>query len=128
MIQLSKIFKATDASTYVNEGVYTMYRLAGKDVGAKNFTTVMYDYAPNWSTKRRHTHDARESIYIILEGLAKVHLNGEDHELGPGMVVYLSPGDMHGVTGSGPEGLKMIEVWAPQDPDVTYYEDGKVVK
>jgi len=128
VIQLSKIFKATDASTYVNEGVYTMYRLAGKDVGAKNFTTVMYDYAPNWSTKRRHTHDARESIYIILEGLAKVHLNGEDHELGPGMVVYLSPGDMHGVTGSGPEGLKMIEVWAPQDPDVTYYEDGKVVE
>lgn len=35
---------------------------------------------------------------------------------------------MHGVTGSGPEGLKMIEVWAPQDLDVTYYEDGKVVE
>ena len=125
---MSKIFKATDAEKMVNEGVYTMYKLATKDLGAKNFTTVMYDYETNWSTKRRHTHDARESIYIILEGLAKVHLNGEDHELGPGMVVYLSPGDMHGVTGSGPEGLKMIEVWAPQDPDVTYYEYGKVVE
>ena len=125
---MSKIFKTTDADVYENEGVYKMYWLAGKPLGAKNFTTVMYDYEPNWSTKRRHTHDARESIYIILEGLAKVHLNGEDHELGPGMVVYLSPGDMHGVIGAGPEGLKMIEVWAPQDPDVTYYEDGKVVE
>ena len=86
---MSKIFKATNASAYVNEGVYTMYRLAGKNLGAKNFTTVMYDYAPNWSTKRRHTHDARESIYIILEGLAKVHLNGEDHELGPGARAYV---------------------------------------
>ena len=103
-----------------------MYRLAGKDLGAKNFTTVMYEYEPNWTTKRMHTHDARESIYIILEGLAKVHLNGEEHELGPGMVVYLSPGDMHGVIGSGPEGMKMIEIWAPQDPDITYYEDGSI--
>jgi len=125
---MSKIFKATNASTYVNEGVYKMYRLAGKGQGAKNFTTVMYDYEANWSTNRRHTHDARESIYIIMEGLAKIHLNGVDYELGPGMVVYLSPGDMHGVIGSGPNGLKMIEVWAPQDPDVTYYEDGKVVE
>ncbi len=49
---MSKIFKATDAATYVNEGVYTMYWLAGKDLGAKNFTTVMYDYAPNWTTKK----------------------------------------------------------------------------
>ena len=125
---MSKIFKATDASTYVKEGVYTMYRLAGKNQGAKNFTTVMYDYEANWSTNRTHTHDARESIYIIMEGLAKIHLNGVDYELGPGMVVYLSPGDMHGVIGSGPSGLKMIEVWAPQDQDVTYYEDGKVAE
>ncbi len=125
---MSKIFKATDASYYENEGVYKMYRLATKEQGATKFTTVMYDYEPNWSTKRMHTHDSRESIYIILEGIAKVHLKGEEHELGPGMVVYLSPGDMHGVIGSGPEGLKMIEVWAPQDPDVTYYEDGKVVE
>ena len=48
---MSKIFKATDASTYINEGVYTMYRLAGKDLGAKNFTTVMYDYEPNWRAR-----------------------------------------------------------------------------
>ncbi len=127
-IKLSKIFKAKDASTYVNEGVYTMYNLAGKHQGAKNFTTVMYEYEADWSTDMTHIHDARESVYIILEGLAKVHLNGEEHELGPGMVVYLSPGDMHGVIGSGPEGFKMIEVWAPQDPDITYYENGKKVE
>lgn len=124
---MSRIFKATEASKMINDGVYTMYRLASKNLGATNFTVVMYEYEPNWSTRRKHTHDSRESLYIVLEGVAKVHLNGVDHELGSGMVVYLSPGDMHGVIGSGPEGLKMIEVWAPQDPDVTYYEDGKIV-
>lgn len=125
---MSKIFKATNASKMINEGIYKMYRLAGKGLGAKNFTVVMYEYEPNWSTKRIHNHDARESIYIILDGVAKVHLNGEDHQLGPGMVVYLSPGDIHGVIGSGPSGFKMIEAWTPQDPDVTYYENGKIVE
>lgn len=45
-----------------------------------------------------------------------------------GMIAYLSPGDKHGVIGSGPDGFKMIEAWAPQDPDMTYYENGKIVK
>ena len=128
VITVSKIFNVEEAPVYENEGVYKMYVLAGKQLGAKNFTAVMYDYEPDWTTKTTHIHDARESVYVILEGKARIHLNGEEHELEAGKVVYLSPGDMHGVIGSGPEGLKMIEVWAPQDPDITYYEDGKVVE
>lgn len=125
---MSKIFKLEEAETIVQDGAYTMKWLASKHEGAKNFRTAQYVYEPNWSTNRTHLHNARESIYIILDGLANVHLNGETHELGAGMVVYLSPGDIHGVVGSGPEGLKMIEVWAPVDPDVIYYEDGKEIK
>ena len=101
--------------------------LASKHEGATNFRAVHYEYEPNWSTKTTHLHKARESVYIILEGLAKVHLNGEEHELGAGNVVYLSPGDIHGIVGSGPNGLKMIEVWSPVDPDIVYYEDGQPV-
>jgi quercetin dioxygenase-like cupin family protein len=127
-IQLSKIFKLEDAEKMVQEGVYTMKWLASKNEGAEKFRAVHYDYEPNWSTNRTHLHKARESIYIILEGLAKVHLNGETHELGPGTVVYLSPGDIHGIVGSGPEGLKMFEVWAPIDQDIVYYEDGVEIK
>ena len=128
MIQLSKIFRLEEAETIVQEGAYTMRWLASKHEGAKNFRTAQYQYEPNWSTNITHLHKARESVYIILEGLAKIHLNGEVHELGAGMVVYLSPGDVHGVVGSGPDGLKMIEVWAPVDQDIVYFEDGVEVK
>jgi quercetin dioxygenase-like cupin family protein len=128
VIQLSKIFKVEEAEKLVKEGVYTMSWFASKHEGAKHFRAVQYDYEPNWSTNVTHLHNMRESVYIILEGLAKVHLNGEIHELGAGMVVYLSPGDVHGVVGSGPDGLKMIEVWAPVDQDIVYFEDGKEVK
>ena len=102
--------------------------MASSKEGAKNFRAVHYSYEPNWFTKKTHLHKARESVYYILEGLAKVHLNREVHELGPGTVVYLSPGDIHGIVGSGPSGFKMIEIWSPIDPDIVYYEDGKVIE
>ena len=124
---MSKIFKVKDAKKHTLAGVSDMYVLAGKDLGATKFMAVEYEYQPNFSTKRVHYHESRESVYIVLEGEAKIHLNGEEHRLHQGDVAYLSPKDIHGVVGSGPKGLKMIEIWAPQEPDIVYLEDGKVV-
>lgn len=125
---MSRIFKLADAEKVVQEGIYTMRWLASSHEGAERFRAVHYEYEPNWSTSRTHLHRARESVYIVLDGLAKVHLNGETHELEAGAVAYLSPGDIHGVVGSGPEGLKMVEVWAPVEQDIVYFEDGVEIK
>jgi quercetin dioxygenase-like cupin family protein len=125
---MSKIFKVKEARKSTNPGVSDMYWLADKELGATNFTAVEYEYKPNFSTKRVHYHERRESAYIVLEGEAKVHLNGDEHTLHPGDVAYLSPKDIHGVIGSGSKGLKMIEIWSPQEQDIVYLEDGKVIK
>lgn len=125
---MSRIFKVKDAKKVTNPGVSDVYWLVDKDVGAAKMMAVLYEYQPNFSTKRVHYHERRESAYIVLGGEARVHLNGEDHVLHPGDVAYLSPKDIHGVVGSGPKGLKMIEIWAPQEKDVIYIEDGKVVE
>ncbi|MGD0804666.1 MAG: cupin domain-containing protein [Candidatus Bathyarchaeia archaeon] len=124
---MSKIFKAQEARKSTNPGVNDMYWLVDKDLGATRIMAVLYEYQPNFITKRVHYHERRESAYFILEGEAKIHLNGMEHILQPGDVAYLSPKDIHGVVGSGPKGLKMIEIWAPQEKDVIYLEDGKVV-
>ncbi len=124
---MSKIFKIKDAKSSTLAGVSTMYWLVNSDLGAKKFNAVMYEYQPNFSTQRTHYHEARESAYIVLEGEAKIHLNGKEHLLHAGEAAYLSPKDVHGVIGTGPKGLKMIEIWAPQDQDIVYLEDGKVV-
>ena len=128
MIVLSKIFKIDEVETEQWEGVCTMRWIASRHQDAKHFRFVHYTYEPNWSTTKTHLHNARESAYYILEGAARVHINGEDHEIGPGTAVYLSPGDIHGVVGAGPEGLVLLEVWAPIDPDIVYYEDGEPVE
>ena len=124
---MSKIFKVKEARKSTNPGVSEMYWLVDKDLGAEKLMAVLYEYQPNFSTKRVHYHERRESAYIVLEGEAHVHLNGEEHVLCPGDVAYLSPKDIHGVVGSGSKGLKMIEIWAPQEKDVIYLEDGEVV-
>ena len=124
---MSKIFKVKEARKLTNPGVSEMYWLVDKEVGATKMMAVLYEYQPNFSTKRVHYHEKRESAYIVLEGEALVHLKGEEHMLHPGDAAYLSPLDIHGVVGSDPNGLKMMEIWAPQEKDVIYREDGKVV-
>ena len=124
---MSKIFKVKDARKTSSPGVSDTYWLVDKDVGATKLMVVLYEYHPDFNTKRIHYHENRESAYIILEGEARIHLNGKEHLLHPGDVAYLSPKDIHGVVGSGPSGLKMVEIWAPQDRDVIYLEDEKVV-
>ena len=127
MRSLSKIFKIDEVETAEWEGVCTMRWIAGSKE-AKHFRFVHYTYEPNWSTNKTHLHHERESAYYILEGSARVHINGEETMIGPGTAVYLSPGDIHGVVGAGPEGLVLLEVWAPAEPDLVYYEDGEPVE
>ena len=79
---VSKIFKIEEAEKMEKDGAYTMRWFTSKYEGAEKFRAVQYDYEPNWSTNMTHMHKERESVYIILEGLAKVHLNGKVHELG----------------------------------------------
>ena len=73
-------------------------------------------------------YDENRFCARVLEGEARIHLNGEEYVLHNGDAAYLSPKDIHGVVGSGPKGLKMIEIWAPQETDVIYLEDGKIVE
>lgn len=122
---MSKIIKIDEAPSEPWEGVCDMRWIASSNVGAKNFRFVHYTYEPNWSSKKTHLHKARESAYYILEGKAKLHINGEEQWIEPGTAVYLSPGDTHSIVGAGPDGLVMLEVWAPTEPDIVYFEDGK---
>ena len=116
---MSKIFNLDDAEKVKTNAERTMYWLVSQALGASRMRVVVYEYKPNLSFDRVHYHDERESVYFILEGEAIVHLNGEEHTLGPNSVAYLSSKDIHGVVGTGPNGLKMLEAWTPAVRDTT---------
>ena len=123
---MSKIFKLDEAEKVESKGERTMYWLVSQALGASRMRVVVYDFQPNQTFDKVHYHNDRESVYFILEGEAIVHLNGEEHVLGPNMVAYLSTKDIHGVVGTGAKGLKMLEAWAPVEQDTTYLEKPKV--
>lgn len=125
---MSKIIKMNEAPTEPWEGVCDMRWIASSKVDAKHFRFVHYTYEPNWSSNKTHLHYERESAYYILEGKAKLHINGEEKWIEEGTAVYLTPGDIHSIVGAGPDGMKMLEVWAPTEPDIVYFVDGVEVK
>ncbi|MEE9509900.1 MAG: cupin domain-containing protein, partial [Candidatus Bathyarchaeia archaeon] len=78
---------------------------------------MQVDLEPEMTATGVHYHKNRESAYIVLQGSATLMLNGTEHHLKVNMVAFLSPGDRHGITSTGKEGFKMIEVYSPLDPD-----------
>ena len=106
-----------DATKIEVSGLCTVSKFIDEKIGAEYFGVQTVEYEPGFSTTSVHFHERRESAYIITEGTGSMMLKGERRELRPGRIVFLSPIDRHGVVDVGPDGLKMVEVWAPLGQD-----------
>jgi mannose-6-phosphate isomerase-like protein (cupin superfamily) len=114
---MAKIFKVQEASKTVVAGRGTTYRLVNETMGADRMGVMIIELEPNMQSPGVHYHEHREATYIVVEGSATLLLNGTEHELTPNTVVFIPPGDHHGIIRTGNEGFKMVEVYAPLDPD-----------
>ena len=121
-VEMSKIYSIEEAHRDVEPGVRTRTTLVGKGTGNENVAAIIVEYEPGAEPGGIHHHERRESAYIVLEGSATIELNGEKHEINAGTVVNITPGDTHGFVKVGSDGFKMIEVWAPLDPDMVYVD------
>lgn len=64
--------------------------------------------------RRPHRHGSLE-VFYVLEGRLGHEVNGEPHELEPGMVGIVRPGDDVVHTVLSPEDVKALVVWVPAD-------------
>jgi quercetin dioxygenase-like cupin family protein len=48
---------------------------------------------------REHYHKRSTEIYYVLQGEGTVRLDGVEHSVGPGSIVHIPPGVVHGATG-----------------------------
>lgn len=73
----------------------------------------LYCFEPGQEQKR-HTHEASDKVYVVLEGKGRFLVGSEERELGVGKAILVSPGTEHGVVNPGPERLVILVFMAPK--------------
>ena len=95
-----------------------MYELINKEIGAEKIGVTLIDIEPGFEIEAHiHYHKKKEQAYIVLEGNATVVVNGTKHHVKPNTVIFLSPGDEHGIISGGENGCKILEVFSPLEPN-----------
>lgn len=92
-------------------------KIINENFSSKLLGAMLIEYPPNKTYMGEHYHEKRESMYIGLEGSAVMRVNGVEHSLESGTIVFLSPGMVHGIVSIGEMGFRMLEVWSPLDQD-----------
>ena len=88
--------------------------LVGPEDGAGNFVLRHFRIPVGGaSALDRHAHD--HGVYI-LRGSARVTLNEERHEIGPGDAIHIAPHDQHQLVNTGDGPLEFICVIPPTEP------------
>jgi mannose-6-phosphate isomerase-like protein (cupin superfamily) len=108
-----------------------MTRLVDQTTGASNvdvhINVINVDSGPG----EMHFHKYAENVYIVMEGMLEVVVEGERHLLGPNEVGFIPPGIVHTAGNAGTHGVcTVIEVYAPAGQDfqvVDKWNDGSAV-
>jgi quercetin dioxygenase-like cupin family protein len=71
--------------------------------------------APNFRLPWGHKHKTQEEVFVVVNGSARVNLDGDVHELKPWDAVRVHKDTMRGFE-AGPDGVELIAVGAPGGP------------
>jgi mannose-6-phosphate isomerase-like protein (cupin superfamily) len=105
--------KRMDELEPVFEGIV---RRARASLGARSFGMQVLDLPPSWDGYPNHDHvhapdgtDGQEEIYVPLSGSATLRVGGEEHELSPGTIARVGPGEKRQLV-PGSEGVRVLAI------------------
>jgi quercetin dioxygenase-like cupin family protein len=81
--------------------------------GSRHVTFNYIRYAPN-AEFPQHQHDHSEDVFFVIEGNGWFKEGDKLTPIGPGDVVWIPAGEMHG-TVAGPEGMLVVSCQGPPD-------------
>lgn len=105
-------------------GVLTRLHTAGS-TGAESLC-VMEQLCDPGAGAPPHRHDGVEEVVLVLEGCARMRVDGEETELGAGDSVVVPAGSWHGFTNVGSERLRTLAIFASATPPVEYEDEPRV--
>ena len=71
-----------------------------------------------------HTHTPSE-VFHVIEGEIRLHVDGEDRTLSPGMSGYVGSGDVHGFANAGDGVARVVAVMTPGGAEGFFREVGQ---
>lgn len=82
-------------------------------MGSKHVTFNYIRYGAN-AEFPQHLHDHSEDVFFVLEGNGWLREGDKLTPIGPGDVVFIPPGEVHG-TIAGPQGMLVVSCQGPPD-------------
>lgn len=92
-------------------------QLVNAGIGSRQMDFHINVLKPGTGPGPYHYHSNAENLYFVLEGRAKVTVEGREMVAGPGETVLIMPGEKHDVENVGEGELRVIEVKSPPDSD-----------
>lgn len=97
--------------------------LIDPQIGADNFDLHLNTVRAGDPGGPYHLHTSAENAYVILGGTALVKIDGQSHEVSSGSAVFIPPGVPHSLTNIGDDDLRVLEIYAPPNPDFVEVSD-----
>jgi hypothetical protein len=101
---------AIDEMDGLHEG---LMRRARAELGVTAWGMQVLTLPPNWDGYPMHNHSAestdpnQEEVYVPLEGSATLLVDGQEHELRPGVMARLGPSQLRKLV-PGDDGLRVL--------------------
>jgi quercetin dioxygenase-like cupin family protein len=94
------------------EKKHGIWKQLGPQLGVGAFGISQIELPPDASgPEHDHADDGQEEVYVPIRGRGKVRVDGEDVELHPGVVVFVTPESTRQLS-AGDEGLVFVAVGA----------------
>ncbi len=111
----AKPFRTTDGST--------IRELAGRvSLPSVNQSLAEATVPVGWATDE-HYHPIAEEIYLITSGAGHMRLGDEHVDVTAGDCILIAPGEVHKLTNTGDEPLRLLcccaPAWTPEDTILT---------
>ena len=104
-----------------NRGRYHV--LLGKQSGVDVLELLLVILAPRSGEGPYHYHSDSANVVSVTAGVARVRVDGDTLELGPGEAVYIGPDVPHAISNFGDCELRLLEVKVPPDTDFIILPD-----
>ena len=115
-MNLSRVFKIEEVPIEKSTTGY-MRRIVNEKTGASKIGVNIFEISPGAPSPGSHYHTKQESVGIVIEGRAKVTLEGKEYIVEPNSVIFNLPREKHKIENIGEVPFKIIIAYSPIEDD-----------